>query len=170
MYFTYKMKTLLLIRHAKSSWDVPGQNDFERTLNARGLKDAPVMAKRLTERNLQIDLFLSSPAKRAKKTCELFMQELGVDEKTIVLKPELYLAESPVFYNVIKQIDASISHTAVFSHNNGITDFVNQLTKVRVDNMPTCSIFAVKVHSNKWSDFETAEKEFLFFDYPKRLL
>lgn len=164
------MKTLFLIRHAKSSWDNPGQNDFDRTLNARGLKDAPVMAQRLLERKVNVDLFISSPAKRAKKTCELFMHEMGMDEKQIVLKPELYLAEPPVFFDVIKQINSSINNAAVFSHNNGITDFVNQLTQARVDNMPTCSIFAVKVHSNKWSDFETAEKEFLFFDYPKRIL
>jgi phosphohistidine phosphatase len=108
------MKTLFLIRHAKSSWDNPGQNDFDRTLNARGLKDAPVMAQRLLERKVSVDLFISSPAKRAKKTCELFMHEMRIDEKQIVLKSELYLAEPPVFFDVIKQINSSINNAAVF--------------------------------------------------------
>ena len=65
-------KTLLIIRHAKSSWDIGTLTDFERPLNERGKRDAPEMAARLKKRNIKIDAFVSSPAKRAKKTAELF--------------------------------------------------------------------------------------------------
>ena len=68
-------KILLIIRHAKSNWDIETLNDFERPLNERGKKDAPVMAQKLKERNILIDAFVASPAKRAKKTAELFIEE-----------------------------------------------------------------------------------------------
>src|SRR4051794_9695084 len=71
----YFMKTLILVRHAKSSWDQPGVSDIDRPLNERGKSDAPQMAKRLKERNIKIDLFISSPAKRAKKTAKYFAEE-----------------------------------------------------------------------------------------------
>jgi phosphohistidine phosphatase len=162
------LKNLLLIRHAKSSWDDPAQEDFERTLNERGKKDAPLMAKRLLERKIRIDAFISSPAKRAKKTAELFAEEYGSNKNKIILHSELYLAASPVFHEIISSLDEDIHHAAIFSHNPGITDFVNELTAVRVDNMPTCAVYAITVEIIHWKDFNKAKKNFLFFDYPKK--
>ena len=75
------MKTLLLIRHAKSSWDNLQLSDFERPLNDRGKNDAPLMAKRVKERKIKIERFISSPAKRAKKTAAIFMDEYGMQGK-----------------------------------------------------------------------------------------
>ncbi len=161
------MKTLLLIRHAKSSWDDPGQKDFDRPLNARGLKDAPMMAKRLINRKVKVNAFISSTAKRARKTCELFMKEFGADPDTMILQSKLYLAEPIAFIEVIRKIDEAVDHAIIFSHNNGITDFANQLTTARIDDMPTCSVFAIKIKTDNWADFEQAEKDFWFFDYPK---
>ncbi|MBY0476233.1 MAG: histidine phosphatase family protein [Chitinophagaceae bacterium] len=161
------MKTLLLIRHAKSSWDDPTQNDFDRPLNARGVKDAPMMAQRLMDKKIKIDAFISSPAKRAKKTCALFMDAFRAAENEMILQSQLYLAEPVVFFDTISKIDAGVQHAAIFSHNNGITEFANQLSTARIDNMPTCSVFAVKADIENWADFKKAKKEFWFFDYPK---
>ena len=161
------MKTLLLVRHAKSSWADPGQKDFDRPLNTRGLKDAPVMAKRLIARNVEIDVFISSTAKRARQTCELFMREFDANPDTMIFQSELYLAEPDAFTEVIQRINSTVDHAIIFSHNNGITDFANQLTNTRIDEMPTCSVFAIKIKENNWADFAKAEKEFWFFDYPK---
>lgn len=161
------MKSLLLIRHAKSSWDNPMQNDFDRPLNARGLKDAPMMAQRLKERKIKIDAFFSSPAVRAKQTCSLFMQTFKVGEDAMHLQSQLYLAAPDVFMQTITSIAASISSAAIFSHNNGITEFANILTSTSIDNMPTCSVFAVKADIENWKDFAKGKKEFWFFDYPK---
>lgn len=161
------MKTLLLIRHAKSSWENAQQLDFDRPLNERGKHDAPMMARRLLQRKVPIDCFISSPAKRARKTCDFFMAAYGADHQSIRLKSELYLPEPDVFTSVIESLEDQIQHPAIFSHNPGITDFVNRLCAVRVDNMPTCSIFAVKMNLNSWKDVQKAVKDFWFMDYPK---
>ena len=99
------MKSLLVTRHAKSSWDNPLQKDFERTLNERGHRDAPAMAKRLLDKKIEIDAFISSPAKRALTTCKYFAEAYDVKEKNIIVIPELYHASVNVFYNTIAKTD-----------------------------------------------------------------
>jgi phosphohistidine phosphatase len=160
------LKTLLIIRHAKSDQRFFG-NDFERPLNERGKADAPVMAQRLLDKKITIDAFISSPAKRAKRTAELFCTTYGRLMDEIIFVTPLYHAPSEVFYEVIQHIDDNITTAAIFSHNPGITDFINSLTNVRLDNMPTCGVFAIQVPISKWADVAKAEKKFLFFDYPK---
>lgn len=163
------MKTLLLIRHAKSSWDDVSLSDFERSLNDRGKTDAPKMATRLRKRNIKIDAFISSPAKRARKTAEYFMKEFGEKADDIILVSALYDAGTNNFSDTIKEIDDKYKSAAIFSHNPGITAFANQLVdKTSIDNMSTCSMFAVKADVEKWKDFSKAKKDFLFFDYPKK--
>ncbi len=161
------MKTLLIIRHAKSSWENAIVNDMERPLNERGRRDAPAMAQRLLQSGVQIDLFVSSPARRARSTAEFFIHEFGRKKDDILFVPELYHAPPQTFRDVILNLDDRHDSIALFSHNPGITAFVNSLTSVRVDNMPTCGIFAVKSSAVHWTEFATAGKEFWFFDYPK---
>ena len=161
------MKTLLLVRHAKSSWDDPAITDFDRPLNERGKKDAPIMARRLLEKRITIDTFISSPAKRAKKTAKIFIEAFDRKEDEIIVKPELYLAHAGVFETVLNSIGMKSEIVALFSHNPGITDFANSLTDARIDNIPTCGIFAISIDTKSWEDFNNAKKSFLFFDYPK---
>jgi phosphohistidine phosphatase len=160
-------KILLLIRHAKSSWNDPSLSDFERPLNDRGKKDAPEMAKKLSDKKIDFDAFVSSPAKRARQTCKYFAKALDLGKKKIVSEPKLYEAGEENFYEVIEALKNKWDHVAIFSHNPGITAFANSLTETRIDDMPTCSIFAVKINSDKWKNFKAAKKEFLFFDFPK---
>ena len=161
------MKTLLIIRHAKAE-SAFTLNDFERPLNERGKKDAPAMAKRLLDKKIIIDAFISSPAKRAKKTAEFFCETLGGKEEEVILVSALYHAPPSVFYEVIKNTSDDFNTIAIFAHNPGISDFVNELTKaVQIDNMPTCAVFAVQIDIRQWKDFAKAKKDFLFFDYPK---
>lgn len=163
------MKQLFIIRHAKSSWGDFSIPDFDRPLNSRGKADSPEMANRLLEKNIKIDAFISSPAKRAKKTARLFCHEFGVNEDNIIFEEVLYLAPAETFFEVIKKLSDKLGYVAVFAHNPGITDFVNKLcTNVKIDEMPTCSIFAVEAAIINWSDFRKTEKKFLFFDYPKK--
>lgn len=163
------MKQLFIIRHAKSSWDIGVLNDFDRTLNERGHTDAPIMAKRLVDKNIAIDLFVSSPAIRAFTTASYFAQQYHKDEGDILKVPELYNATPPTFFKTIAGLDSKFNSIALFSHNPGITEFANQLTKTHIDDMPTCGIFAIQIHTNSWKDFKSAKKEFLFFDYPKSI-
>lgn len=162
------MRSVLFIRHAKSSWDDPLMNDFDRPLNDRGKKDAPQMAKYLLEKKIPIDSFISSPAKRARRTAALFAKEFGIDENAIQLKSELYQPDGVAFLHTIEVASDACAHLAIFSHNPGITHFVNELTsQIRVDDIPTCGIFGIKTNATSWKDFGKAEKEFWFFDYPK---
>ena len=161
------MKTLLLVRHAKSDWGNPLLDDFDRPLNGRGKKDAPDMAKRMVDRKIAIEAFISSPAKRAKSTAKKFAKAYKRDKDDIILVKDLYGAPSNVFFDVISQVKDKFDTIAVFSHNPGITDFANQLTDASIDNIPTAGIFAIKVDTTSWADFRDAKKEFLFFDYPK---
>lgn len=161
------MKTLLLIRHAKSDWSVPAQGDFYRSLNERGMKDAPMMAQRLLQRGIHVDAFISSTAKRAFTTASFFAETYNRKPEDIEKCPDLYHANPDTFRQVIEETDDEHNHIALFSHNPGISDFVNTLTRVRIDNMPTCGIFAVQVDTPHWKDFHGAKKDFLFFDYPK---
>lgn len=164
------MKTLILIRHAKSSWNQEGLSDSERPLNERGKKDAPEMAKRLRKRGLKIDAFVSSPAERAFRTARYFAKEFDVKKEEIKVENALYGALPSQFAEVVTSLKDKYDTVAVFSHNPGITDYVNTLCNVHTDNMPTCGIFAVQADVDSWQSFTKAEKNFLFFDYPKNPL
>src|ERR1700709_74898 len=121
------MKNIILIRHAKSSWDSPLFKDFDRPLNERGIHDAPIMAKRLLEHKVSVDAILSSTALRAKTTANHFAKTLSLSEKKIFLFDELYNAPAHTFYKVISQLDDSLDTVAIFAHNPGITDMANSL-------------------------------------------
>ena len=162
------MKKLFIIRHAKSDQSFFG-NDFERPLNERGKADAPVMARRLLEKIGKPDALASSPAARAKRTAELFAETLEIPLKKIVFISALYHASSEAFYEMVAGLPDELETVAIFSHNPGITHFVNSLDNdIRIDNMPTCAIFAVSADVTNWVAFGKAKKEFLFFDYPKK--
>ena len=161
-----KMKTLILVRHAKSDW-TENTDDFDRPLNERGHKDAPKMAKFLLENDVEIDAFVTSPAKRALTTCRYFAEVF--ENKNIIKQEELYNASSAEFIEVIENLEDSVENVAIFSHNNGITYFANSLTDENIEQMPTCSVVAFKIDSENWADFKKAPKEFLFFHKPKEI-
>lgn len=161
------MKTLLVIRHAKSGWDNTAHTDFERTLTDSGISDAGLMATRLIERGIKIDSFVSSPAKRAQQTATIFMNAYKANEKKLLLLPSLYEASVKHFYDAIAALDDANNIVALFAHNLGVTDFVNSTGCSLVYNMPACAVIGLAIKANHWKEFENAKKEFLFFDYPQ---
>lgn len=161
------MRKLILVRHAKSSWQNLEQSDFDRPLNDRGKKNAPVMAKRLHDREPDINAFVSSPARRAFSTAIYFADVYQIKQAGIHQIPELYHASPSTFSQVVAELNNDWKTVALFSHNPGITDFINSLTTVRIDNMPTCGVFAISAKIDSWQEFADAEKHFDFFDYPK---
>lgn len=163
------MKELLLVRHAKSSWSNPSQDDFDRPLNERGQKDAAMMAQRMIQRGVAINGIISSTALRAITTARYFAHENKIPENSIICHDFLYHAPPERFIKAILQIPDSITTAAVFAHNPGITDFVNQLTDARIDDMPTCAVFAIKIDTASWKEFSKASKTFWFADWPKRV-
>ena len=156
------MKTLLLVRHAKSDWPVDVE-DFDRPLNEVGLINAPKMAHLLKEKSIDIDTFISSPAKRALHTCELFSE---VFNKSYSTDATLYNPRETNFENLIYGLSNEVNSVALFSHNNGISNFANSLTD-EIVNLPTSGVVGYRIDCDNWSDFATAKKEFLYFYSPK---
>lgn len=162
------MKQLFVVRHAKSSWDHIGLTDFERPLNKRGKHDAPDMAKRVWDNGVRVDGIISSPANRALSTAEIFAERFGFTKKDILKLDRLYHADVQTFYDVIsKEIPEHWNHVILFSHNPGITHFVNSTQLVMLDNMPTCGVFGFEADCKTWKQLETSPKKFILFDYPK---
>jgi phosphohistidine phosphatase len=161
------MKTLILVRHAKSSHSFGLSSDFDRPLNDRGFREAADMGKKLFKKKIPIDQFISSPAVRAKTTAELFVAEYDRKLKEIFFLPSLYHAAPENFIDVTRGLDDAYFHIALFSHNPGITDFASSLTHTRISHMPTCSVFALTSPIDSWKDFAKAEKSFLFFYKPE---
>lgn len=161
------MKQLLIIRHAKSSWANSNEADFDRPLNERGKKNAPEMADRLFKRKILPDIIISSAAKRTVETSLLLMKQLGLQQQQLIVKQELYLATPETISETILSFNDSWQTAAIVAHNPGVTEFVNTLCEVKVDDMPTCAVYAVGIKTDSWKNYSNAAKEFLFFDYPK---
>ena len=125
------------------------------------------MAQRLLDKKVKIDAFISSPAKRAKKTATVFAEAYKQDKDDILFIEDLYGAEENTFYRVIADVANKFDNIAIFSHNPGITGFANLLSDTHIDNIPTCGVFAIKIDIKKWEDFRDGKKEFWFFDFPK---
>lgn len=160
------MKTLYLIRHAKSSWDSFNVADFDRTLNERGLKDAPLMANRLKEKGIMPDLMVCSTAKRTRLTAGLFAKELGYAENDILYKDAIYEASENTLLKVLNEIPEQADSVFVFGHNPAITYLVNTLTGSRIDNVPTCGIACMRIEGS-WAGLDEDGAELIWFDYPK---
>lgn len=162
------MKTLFVIRHAKSSWDDPALADFDRPLNKRGRKDAPDMGKRLRQRYAAPDLMLSSPAERALTTCNIIAEEVGVAASKIKTDKNLYHAEDAQILSIIQLLDNKYDNVWIFGHNPGLTDFVNLLGDGDIDNIPTCGVVGCSLNIQSWDEANKGKATITFFDYPKK--
>jgi phosphohistidine phosphatase len=164
------MKAIYLIRHAKSSWTDDRLTDFERPLNERGKKDAPRMAKRLKEKEIHPDLMITSPAKRASKTCREFSKILNFPKTSIKSDEQLYHANPETILETIRNIKDKFDVILLFGHNPGLTEFAEWLTGETLNNIPTCGIVGVKLKTNSWKKTDPSLARMLFFDFPKRNL
>jgi phosphohistidine phosphatase len=162
------MKQLYLVRHAKSSWKNPELADMERPLNKRGKRDAPFMGKRLSRHNVQPDLIISSPAKRALSTAKSIAQEIGYPRKRIVANESVYMASVQTLLKTIQDIDESHSRAILLGHNPGLTELAVRLSQHQVDNIPTCGIFCIDFNVDSWKEVSEGTGTFAFFDYPKK--
>jgi phosphohistidine phosphatase len=163
------MKTLYLVRHAKSSWEEVDLADFDRPLNKRGKKNAPFMGEILKESGFSPDLILSSPAQRAKVTAEILAEKLDYPLKKIVFEEEIYKASPAKLLQIIRNQENNIEKLMLVGHNPALTLLANQLTQtVHIENIPTTGIFAVRWQGSTWEDIQSNKAQFLFFDYPKK--
>ncbi len=160
-------RTLVIIRHAKSSWANPLQSDFERPLNDRGKAEAPEMGRLLKKHGIIPDLIISSTAKRTKQTAKKLANELDYDFDHIKWEEKLYHCIPSVFEEVIYEVADNIKTAFIIAHNPGITEFVNNLSPdFSIDNMPTCGVAGVHFNSENWSHFSIEKRKVFLFEYP----
>ena len=158
------MKTLILIRHAKSSWKHPELSDFDRPLNKRGKRDAPMMAARLKERSVQPDHLMSSPAKRARRTAEHFADAFGIAHDALDIRPHLYMEGMSSAISTIQGLSDNWHTVLLVGHNPDITGLANFLSNTYVDNIPTCGVFCMKMNAVSWKEVREHSGKLLFFD------
>jgi phosphohistidine phosphatase len=161
------MKTLYLLRHAKSSWAVPEQKDFDRPLNDRGFRDAPEMAQRLKQSGARIDLVVSSPAVRAMATAEVFCEVLGIEPESILQDRQIYLAGSAKLLQLISYFDEMADSALLVAHNPALTDLANDLANAGIDNIPTCGLVILELPVRHWAEVQIGGAKLLEFDFPK---
>jgi phosphohistidine phosphatase len=162
------MKTLYLIRHAKSSWEDITLNDFDRPLNDRGKKDAPLMGHVLKQQQILPDLMLSSPAKRAYSTGKKIAKAIGYSKKDIQTDKKIYHAEPNQILAIIQLLPESEHAVMLIGHNPGLTDLSNLLCRKHIDNIPTCGVVCIEFDVEKWNQIIPESGKFIFFDYPKK--
>ncbi len=162
------MKTLTLVRHAKSSWHDTDLSDRERPLNKRGLRDAPIMGGRAAEAGIRPSLIISSPAVRAWTTARIFAEELGYPIEFLQREDDIYLASLDKLLEVVASQDAGFNNLMLFGHNPGLTDFANYLSPGLTNNLPTAGVVSVEIDRDDWLLFDRPESKLVIYDYPKK--
>lgn len=160
------MKTIFFVRHAESSFK-PFEKDIDRTLTSSGKRNAEEMARKLLEKELIPENFISSPAERAIETASIFMDALGTNDKDLQIENDLYEPTVQSFYKVIENIPDSIDSVIIFSHNPSITLFINELDCQPVFDIPTCGVYVIEIETKDWSEFQISDKSFLMYAYPE---
>jgi phosphohistidine phosphatase len=161
------MKTLLLMRHAKSSWDNPSLRDFDRPLAPRGEKSAPRMAKALKKRGPLPDLILSSPAARAKATAEIVAQIVAPDAN-LQFEGGIYEAPSAELMKILRRLPDSSSCAMLVGHNPGFEELVARLAGA-AEAMPTAAVACIELPSDRWEDVEDSQGKLVWLLTPKSL-
>ncbi|WP_116106011.1 SixA phosphatase family protein [Lewinella sp. IMCC34191] len=162
------MKTVYLVRHAKSSWADPSLKDHDRPLNSRGKKDAPKMAARLAQSGIKVDGIVTSSAKRARHTARAFVEALGLSKSQVVKEKKLYHAGPKTIQKVIRELPKDWDTVLVFGHNPGFTEAANAMEHDDyIGNVPTTGIVGCTLKTKKWSKWKLAEAKRIDFLYPK---
>lgn len=157
-------RTLVVMRHAKSSWGDPSLSDFDRPLNKRGERDAPEMGRRLKSEGYQCELMIVSPAVRARMTAERVAEQIGYSPEAIVFDQRLYMADIANYLDVIAGVDESVNHLLIVSHNPGSEALITHLSGEAFEKFPTAAYALLEVEGS-WKAMGTVH--FIDFDFPK---
>jgi phosphohistidine phosphatase len=161
------MKTLLLLRHAKSDWGVAGLRDFDRALAKRGLRDAPRMGETLKKQGVLPDMILCSPATRARETMELFKQAAELHVK-VEFEQNIYEASSAQLIKLVRQLSDDYACVLMVGHNPGFENLLSRLTGSDRQ-MPTAALACMEFPIDAWEDVEDSEATLQWFLVPKSI-
>lgn len=161
------MKTLTLVRHAKSSWKDSSLADRDRPLNKRGERDAPEMGRRIAAAGVRPSLIVSSPAVRAWTTARIIADEIGYPREFLQRDQRLYLASVNAILDVIVAQDNGFNNLMIVGHNPGFTDFANYLVPGLTNNLPTAGVVSVQLDTDDWRLYDRPGVELVLYDFPK---
>jgi phosphohistidine phosphatase len=156
------MKNLVLVRHAKSSWEYD-VIDHERPLKDRGINDAKIISEEFNNQDMQIDKVLISDANRTKLTAEIFKKVLRFNPDICSYNHNLYDFSGELLTKVIKRCDDSIKNLMVFGHNYAITNFVNSYGDKYFENVPTSGLVWLEFHTKHWKDINEGKTKLYLF-------
>jgi phosphohistidine phosphatase len=156
------MKQLMLVRHAKSSWDAP-LRDFDRPLTSNGIHDAHLVSSEISKHIPKMYLLWSSPAKRAVETAVIFAQNISFPVESIVFKEELYTFDGKKLEEIIKSCPDVYDNLIVFGHNEAITNFVNKFGNIFVDNVSTSGFVKIIFENTSWNNIENGITKKIIF-------
>jgi phosphohistidine phosphatase len=159
------MKTLYIVRHAKSSWNYIDVKDYDRPLTERGINDAYLIASVLKTKIKKPDVFLSSSANRALHTAIIFSDTLGYPLTNLKINRSLYSFSDGYLLKTIYALDDDFDTAIIFSHNHGINDFVNKFGNQIIDNVPTAGVVGIKFDENHWKNVKKGET--ILVEFPK---
>ena len=162
------MKTLYLVRHAKSSWKYPDLDDFERPLNKRGLKSAPIIGKILKKLKVTPQLVISSPANRAAMTARIIATAIDYPLENIRYSETMYEFSQNALIHAVKQIDDAVNQAMVVGHNPAINGLANYISDQPIGNIPTCGAICVELDISSWANISENCGKLKFFEFPKK--
>lgn len=163
------LRTVVLIRHAKSSHENPEWLDIERPLGPRGYNDAPFMGEKLKEKGINFDLIIASPSQRTTETIHLICKEIGYPVDNIIWDSSVYLSSSENLINIIRELDNGINTVGIVGHNPSMTEMANSLQKnEKIENVPTTGIVSVSFAIENWADLKLKKGKLNYFIYPKK--
>ena len=159
------MKTLYIVRHAKSSWEYDGVSDIDRPLKKRGINDAHLLSKFLAKNIQKPDVFVTSSANRALHTSIIFCENFGYPMANLKIKRQLYSFSDGYLVKTIKALDDNFDSAIIFSHDHGINTFVNKFGDKPIAHVPTCGVIGIQFDTKHWKSIKRGET--ILIDTPK---
>lgn len=163
------MKTLYLVRHAKSSWSLNELPDIDRPLNDRGYGDAHLMSKSLLHKIQVPDLMISSSAIRATSTALIFARTFGYPVEKLQLEAQLYETKVADYLEVLSRVPDGVQNLMVFAHNFTISEIVPYFLGETIEEMSTCAVMGMDLEIDHWGDIKTARGNRALYLFPKML-
>lgn len=159
------MKTLYIVRHAKSSWEYQEIKDIDRPLKKRGINDAYLISEVLAKKIDSPNVFISSCANRALHTAMIFSYTFNFPLANVKISKSLYSFSDGYLIKTVKALDDGYDSAIIFSHDHGINTFVNKFGNKPIAHVPTCGVIGVQFENNHWKNIKKGKT--ILVEYPK---
>ena len=159
------MKTLYIVRHAKSAWSYQSIEDIDRPLKERGINDAHLLSKHLAKKIIKPDVFVSSSANRALHTAIIFCDNFKYPLSNLQIKRQLYNFSDGYLTKVVNALDDNFDSAIIFSHDHGINTFVNKFGNKPIAHVPTCGVIGIEFKDKHWKSLKKGNT--ILIDFPK---